>query len=293
MTDFKPMLAGKFKPDKLRFPIIVQAKLDGIRASVVSGKLVTRTLKPVPSHYIRSLLERPEYEGLDGELIVGSPTADDVYRKTVSGVMAEDKRPDFTFYVFDKWDEDDDYRARWRAARSVIVPTDSIITLVGYSQVFDHEGLQNEEARLIELGFEGAILRDPNARYKFGRGSATKQELLKLKRFVDFEAEVIGVEEEMHNANASKTNALGRTERSSHKAGKVGKGTLGALNVRRLSTGVEFKVGTGFSADERLTLWQQRDSLPGKIAKVKAFPIGEKDKPRHPVFLGWRDRRDM
>ena len=33
----------------------------------------------------------------------------------------------------------------------------------------------------------------------------------------------------------------------------------------------------------------QRKGFTGRVAKVKSFPIGVKDKPRHPVFLGWRD----
>src|SRR6201984_1758025 len=103
MTAFKPMLAGKLDPAKLQFPVIIQPKLDGIRATVVGGKLLTRTLKEVPNRHIFNLLSKSEYEGLDGELIVGSPVADDCYRTTVSGVMSSDGEPDFTYNVFDLW----------------------------------------------------------------------------------------------------------------------------------------------------------------------------------------------
>jgi hypothetical protein len=73
------------------------------------------------------------------------------------------------------------------------------------------------------------MLRDPNGPYKFGRSTRKEGYLLKLKRFCDSEAEVIGVVELMHNGNEAKTNALGRTERSTRKAGKTGMGVLGAL----------------------------------------------------------------
>jgi DNA ligase-1 len=299
------MLAGRFVESKLRFPIICQPKLDGIRASVVNGKLVTRTLKPVPNAYTRSLFERPEYEGFDGELIVGEPTAYDCYRKTCSGVMSEAGTPSVTYYLFDVWNKQTPYALRWLAlgaAAKAASPHSgrgpSPLHILTYSTVFDMEGLLNLEADWVGKGYEGVILRDPNTLYKFGRGSATKQELLKLKRYIDFEAEIIGVEEEQHNANEAKTNALGRTERSSAKAGKVGKGTMGKLRVRRLSTGVEFSVGTGFSAAERQWFWDRRGyseagGVVGKIVKIKSFPIGVKDLPRHPVFLGFRDKRDM
>jgi DNA ligase-1 len=114
---------------------------------------------------------------------------------------------------------------------------------------------------------------------------------------VDTEAVVVGVYEEMHNGNEATTNALGRTERSSHQDNKVGKGTLGGLEVRLLhdhagfKAETEFKIGTGFDATMRRDLWVEPPI--GKIAKVKHFSVGAKDKPRHPVFLGWRDERDM
>lgn len=59
----KPMLAGKFPgDDKLRFPLFVQPKLDGIRC-VISGQIaLTRTLKPVPNAEIQAALGRADFE---------------------------------------------------------------------------------------------------------------------------------------------------------------------------------------------------------------------------------------
>lgn len=112
--------------------------------------------------------------------------------------------------------------------------------------------------------------------------------MLKLKRFEDSEAEVLGIEEEMHNANTAETNELGRTKRSTAKAGLVGKGTMGALIVRDVKTGVEFNIGSGFTAHDRTEAWK-----PGELVKYKFFPVGVKDKPRHPVFLGRRSKLDV
>jgi DNA ligase-1 len=72
---------------------------------------------------------------------------------------------------------------------------------------------------------------------------------------------------------------------------------LGALTVIGAPgspfEGEEFNVGGGFDAKERIDLWLVRETLIGRIVKVKHFPIGAADKPRHPIFLGWRDARDM
>jgi ATP-dependent DNA ligase len=296
MTGFKPMLACKADPAKLRFPLYVQPKLDGIRASVVDGKLLTRTLKRVPNREIFSSLSRPEFEGLDGELIVGDPTADDCYRRTSSFVMSESKTGEpWVYYVFDKHDHGGTFAERYQALVKAIDLDEfgGVIQIVPTLTAQDAGELEAIEAVLVDDGHEGAILRQPHSRYKFGRASKTAGELVKLKRFEDAEAEIIGVYEEQHNGNVAVRNALGRTERSTAQAGKVGKGTLGGFYVRDLETGIEFKVGTGFSADERLNFWIDQHDLIGLTVKYKSFKIGVKEKPRHPVFLGFRDRKDM
>lgn len=286
---FKPMLAHSKSPDPatLDYPVLVQPKLDGIRAVVKDGKLLSRSLKPIPNASIRAALEDPAYEGLDGELIVGEATADDCYRRTCSFVMAEDKTGEpWVFYVFDRHD-------------SEAPVEDRVASLVAFGQVVPvttmsagtADELAELEAQYLAAGFEGGIIRTLGSAYKFGR-SGKKGPLLKLKRYIDYEAEVVGVVEEQHNGNEAKTNELGRTERSSHAENKIGKGTLGALTVRALNgphEGVEFKVGTGFTAAGRQVLWDERDWVVGQIAKIKSFPVGTKDKPRHPVWLGWRD----
>lgn len=299
------MLAKDADLAKLKFPLYVQPKLDGIRASMVDGKLVSRTLKPIPNAEIRAALELPEFEGLDGELIVGEPTAEDCYRKTTSFVMSQSKTgADWMYFVFDKHDhggtmaERIEWLERW--AGGIYIGYQRHLSDVAATLVTSAAELEAYEERALVGGWEGIIARTPDAPYKFGRSGKTGP-LLKLKRFEDAEAEIIGVEEEMHNGNVATTNALGRTERSSVQANKTGKGTLGALVVRGLNggfEGVEFKIGTGFDAAQRADLWlawhmpligARATIRPGDVVKYKHFPIGVKDKPRHPVFLGFRD----
>jgi len=132
------------------------------------------------------------------------------------------------------------------------------------------------------------MLRHQNGPYKHGRSTEREGWLLKLKRFDDSEAVILSAYELMHNANEATQNELGYTERSSHKAGMVGKGVLGGLSVRDVYSGVEFDIGTGFDQATREALWKQRDQLPEQVIKYKFFASGVKDKPRFPVFLGFR-----
>ena len=64
-------------------------KLDGIRCLGHDGKAYSRKGILIPNAYVQEAFATGDYDGFDGELIVGEPNADDVYRKTFSGVMSE------------------------------------------------------------------------------------------------------------------------------------------------------------------------------------------------------------
>lgn len=285
---FKPMLATDADLTKLRFPLLASPKLDGVRAVVRGGVVYSRSNKPIPNKYVQELFSR--YEHFDGELIVGLPHSKTVYRDTVSHVMSNDKRDfDVKFYVFDHvQDLGIPYLQR---IKQLYASNDGRVKPHNKLHIHGFEALVDYEEQCLEVGYEGLILRDPNAPYKCGRSTVKEGYLLKLKRFVDAEATVIGFEERMHNGNEATTNELGRTKRSSHQAGKSGRGDLGAL-VCRTADGVEFNIGTGFTDSDRAAVWNGRDQFLGKLAKYKFFPVGQKEAPRHPVFLGWRDRSD-
>jgi DNA ligase-1 len=290
----KPQLASPANLDTLTYPVFASPKLDGIRAVVFRGKLLSRTLKEIPSRHIFGMFSSPAFEGLDGELIVGPVTSPTCYRDTVSGVMADSKTPDFIYHVFDLWNSTDEFFERRKQLEDHdLAATHKHIRFVSHTMIEDRSQLDEYEAAQVALGHEGVMLNDPHALYKFGRATAIGGQLLKVKRFTDFESIVIGFEEEMFNGNEAETNELGRTKRSTAKEGLVGKNTLGALRVRDVKTDIEFKIGTGFSAAERQTYWADRESLIGKLAKYKSFEVGVKIAPRHPVFLGFRSNLDL
>ena len=283
---FKCMLATDADLDKLRFPLLASAKLDGVRAVVRDGVVFSRSNKPIPNAHVQKLFGK--YTHFDGELIVGDPTSKTCYRDTVSGVMSVDGEPDVKLYVFDHVGEPShiyNFRAERLTESKHVIVHEQVMCLT-------LEDILKYEEQCLDAGYEGLILRDPHAPYKQGRSTVKEGYLLKLKRFVDDEATVIGFEERMHNGNVATVNELGRTARSSHKENKSGRGDLGALLLRH-SSGIEFSCGTGFTDSERGEIWANRARYLGQLAKYKHFPVGAKDLPRHPVFLGWRDRRDL
>lgn len=293
MSDFKPMLADAAKkPSDIRFPCWASPKLDGIRAVVINGVLLSRNLKPIPNKHLQSIFGKKMFDGLDGELIFGDPCRPTAFRDTSSAVMSIEGKPAVVFYVFDtfSWPEDLYVDRAKRLKEKVLNANFQLWPSTEMSEIAQ---LDDFEGECLKLGFEGVMLRRPDGPYKFGRSTLREGYLLKLKRFEDGEALVLGFEELMHNGNEAKKDELGRTKRSTHKAGKTGLGVLGAFLVRDVKTGVEFSIGSGMTAADREHFWQARASLMGKFVKYRFFPTGSKDKPRFPVFAGFRDKIDL
>ena len=280
----KPMLAAAATIDDVVAalaigPMIATRKIDGIRCLIIDGVAVSRKLIPIPNKHVQNMIGRGVFNNLDGELICRGD-----YSDVQSQIMSVDKMPDFTFCVFDDFsDLTMAYETRIkRLARRVDVDDveTSVITDLADFLAFEQAVLKN--------GYEGVILRDPKARYKFGRSTIRERGMLKIKRMEDSEAVIIGTVPLYHNQNEALKDNLGRTKRSSAKAGKVESDVMGALSVRDIKTGVEFEIGTGFSAEDRAKDWPI-----GSIVTYRFMPHGTKDKPRHPSFKGIRNPKDM
>lgn len=296
---FQPMLASPVDFSKVVYPVLVSPKLDGIRCLVRGAVALTRSLKPIPNTYIQSILGHEELNGFDGEIIVGDPTDKNCYQATSSGVMSHDGEPQFMFYVFDFITSDLNvpyHERRYQLSESCLkldAATRKFIAVVMDTIAGSLNRVEAIETNLLSNGYEGVMIRRGDAPYKMGRSTAKENYLTKLKRFSDGEATILGAECLMSNQNEAGTDALGHTERSTNAAGLVPQDTLGNLLVKDLASGVEFSIGSGFTADQRNALWKARDTLPGQIVKYKFFAIGVVDKPRFPTYLGFRDTSDM
>jgi len=297
----RPMLATHAPEDleSLRFPLIASPKLDGLRAIIKDGIVLSRTLKPIRNRHVQRLLGKPEFNGLDGELIVGSPTDPNCMQHTTSGVMSFDGEPDVKYYIFDDWrGPKEAFVQRRNRLLNEVDWKNSILVNHHHEYVMTVTGLEVLEESILSGGYEGLILRDPLGPYKFGRSTLREGFMLKLKRFAQDEAVVIGTEELMHNLNEAEMDERGYTKRSTAAANKIGSGKLGALVCRLLLDGqpteIIFKIGTGLSDNDRIQLWRVREQLPGRISTFKHFKqTGVLNAPRHPVFHSFRAREDL
>ena len=298
----RPILAATIDPlndpevfKKLKFPYLASPKLDGIRA-VAGGKdfgLYSRKAIQLPSNQAQRLYGH--LLGLDGELIVGLPTDMNVYNTTQSHVMSQNKNaivnglPNLYYYLFDRWFYDGKLVTHLPFYRRLeLLPSDNYLRPVPHIMIYDLEDLLKFETKCLEEGYEGIMLRDPNGLYKEGRSTFNQNYLFKLKRFVEFEALVVGFEEQQTNTNEKVKDALGLSKRSTAQANMIPANTLGKLLVEYQGDVIE--VGCGcMTAVERKTYWNNPDLILRKEIVVRHFQVGlDGYKPRFPRFVGFR-----
>lgn len=286
---FRPMLAENADVNLIRYPVLVTHKFDGVRLIVKEDKCLTRTGKELPNKYItKTLLEICNTDSgfYDGELIAGN------FQETTSAVMSIDGEPVFTYNIFDYvTNVNKPYSERVKEL-STIAEND-IVKLVIPTVVNSHDELMRAMDNCINDGYEGVVFRSLYSPYKFGRSTVKEGHMLKLKRFKDSEAVIISIEELMHNTNEAKYDVLGYTDRSTCKDGMEPGHTMGALKVRNIKTNVEFSIGSGFTQAQRDEIWKNREKYINSIVKYKYQEEGEKDKPRFPVFIGFRSDLDI
>lgn len=232
-------------------------KLDGMRCLWDGTNLYSRNhnLIHAPGFFTTNL---PKGIALDGELFVGRGE----FQECMS--IVKQTKPDehdwkrVTFCVFDAPICEGDFDTRLKAARDALSNTDtSIAKVLPQIECRGKAHVLEEFARIRKQNGEGIILRKANAPYRKGRTS----DLLKYKEFLDAEARVIGYQD-------------GKGKHS---------GRMGALICEMIdSSGAEFKVGTGFSDDERE--WDQCPSI-GSLITYRYFELTDDGKPRHPTFV--------
>jgi DNA ligase-1 len=280
--------------DSLNYPLLGTPKLDGIRSVKQGGRALSSSFKDIPNLYVQKKM-KPLPEGLDGELIVNA----DSFNQVQSGIMSEDGEPDFQFYVFDYVSVSltQPYQDRIEALKKLSLPSFCIKLIP--TVLNNKEELIAYEKKCLDEGYEGIMVRSPDGPYKCGKATVNQGWLLKVKRFKDSEAVIIGFEEQQENTNEKTVNELGKSTRSKHKAGMVLKNTLGKFLVREVGEtpwkGREFAIGTGEGLGIKLRqeVWDNKDKYLGKIVTYKYQEYGIKELPRLPIWKSFRDPRDM
>lgn len=280
MGKVKPLLAVKADMDNIQFPALATPKLDGIRCLMVDGVAMSRTMKPIPNLHIQEQLKG--LHGLDGELMV-----DGDYNAVQSAVMRREGTPKFTYCVFDSFVLGGGYGDRVKGLMycPTLNPHIEVIAPVLLSSLGE---LDEYTDNCLSLGYEGVMIRAPNGPYKFGRSTVKEGILLKVKRFLDDEATLVGFTEKLHNGNELGVNELGYAKRSSCKGNLIPAGTAGACTLNW--NGVEFSVGFGPGITDAVKLdwWNRRSELEGQRVTFRYQELSKEGIPRFGKVVGFR-----
>lgn len=286
LTEFHCMLASPFEAKKCKFPAAIEPKYDGMRVlafvdlqdgvSEPTVDFFTRTGKPVDSlsdalkaelvslakawwagTRIRSLV-------FDGE-VMGDDFKETMERARRKSEVFESAR----YFVFDALSRDAynalsngevtmGYKAR-RACLSeafepfdfkfVQLPESYLVSSVAEAQIYYNS--------FRDLGYEGAILKALDGIYRPKR----HVEWMKLKAEETEDLEIVGYEPG---------------------EGKFAH-TLGAIIVNR--NGVQVRVGTGLTDDDRAMFWLNQAMYIGKLIEVQYQEVTPDGSLRHPRFV--------
>lgn len=287
----RPMLAETISEENsqmIRYPVYGSPKFDGFRAFVQHGVMYSRSAKPIPNPEVQAMFRN--LHGYDGELIVGQPWDVNCFGQTSRIVTSKTALVAGTvrYFVFDRWDLGQEY---FVTRLSLIDP----VYRVTHHLLRNAQEVLAYEAKMLAEGYEGIILRNPHAPYKFGRSTMSDQGMMKLKRFADYEGMVTDVEEMYRNTNPAKVDAQGYMDRGSKQEGMVPAGCLGNLVLDY--QGQVIRVGQGFTQEMREELWKKPPI--GQLAKFKCPPGGKPVSQggtglRPPyVFVGFRSELDV
>jgi DNA ligase-1 len=273
---FEVSLAQKFEEKRIKdMPyVFVEPKLDGIRCFAVvengsallfarSGKLITNFDETIG--YALSCLGDGCYDGeLMGEDFISLMRQ--AYRKenvdTDSTYLAL-----FDYLPLDEWKSGQasmSCEARYLHLRNVVGTQNNHVSVIERHKVeASYAPIKELHNQFVTQGFEGAMIKDPAAAYKFGRG----YEVMKMKDFHDVDLTIDGLDE-----------GTGRH-----------KGRLGAVVVDY--KGTEVKVGSGFSDELREQVWNDPVGFIGRMIEVRYQEVTPDGSLRFPTFVCFRNDR--
>jgi len=273
---FDVALAQKFEMKRIKgSQTFIEPKLDGIRCLAIvenrvaklytrAGKLITNFDDTVGKDL--SLLNDGCY---DGEIMSTDFTElmRQVYRKENKDVS------DVYFGLFDyipikEWKSKTSKTPAWRryetlSCRLQLAKT-SHLKLVERRRIkSDYDEIKRIHDEYVTQGYEGAMLKDIQAFYCFGRDWS----VMKFKAFFDADVPIIGMQE-----------GTGKHE-----------GKLGSFLVDY--KGVNVSVGSGLTDDLREQLWQEPDEHIGRIIEVRYQEETPDGSLRFPTFVCFRNDR--
>lgn len=256
----------KWKP-----PFIVQPKYDGIRCRAIPIQTgptgneylllssEENVIYSVP-HINETLSSLHLNAELDGELYYHGLSFEEIVSITSRTVNLHPNHKRIQFHIFDIINGEPQMRRQLlvEALRGL----SPFLPIAPFWLCESLDDVLFAYDQVINLGYEGIIVRNVNAPYERKRSTM----VMKFKPKKSDTYEIVGVTEEIDKDG-------------------VPKNSLGAL-VCRGTDGTLFQVGSGFTRDLRNDLWSRAEVLKGKHVKVQYQHLTSgKGVPRFPIFI--------
>lgn len=229
----------------------ISEKYDGQRGYWDGRKLWTRQGNAIhaPDYF---LAELPKDIALDGELWMGRGKFEETI-STVGAQTPDDRWKKVRFMIFDAPQAEGTFERRTEFVRATLPKGNQFVVPVPQYRCEGTKHLLAERDRVVALGGEGLMLRQPESAYETRRSPT----LLKVKPHDDAEATVVA-----HTPGKGRFSKL-----------------LGSLRVRT-EDGREFSVGTGFTDAQRAA-----PPAVGTVITYRFRGLTKNGLPRFPSFL--------
>lgn len=306
---FKPMLATDIEINKLRLPVYVSTKLEGVRVEFTPSGMKPRSLKTFGNqlHLKKRFIELEQYAKSNGIFLEG-----EIYRhgwtfNRISSACRGYGNKDveqLEVHLFDAY-----LPGRNLVFSQRILHIQAFVQKMRLDHKYhymeanqelylNHDEIQIRYESDLQAGFEGLCFKDPNGTYKGGTGGPNRstkneQKFLRIKDQKTWDGKVINIIERMENLVPSHTNELGYLAKTQDKDLKMptGLAAVAVVQCEDFDEPIRVTLSKGLTDFDREEIWEWKETYIGKHLEFLGIPV-KGMKPRSPRFLRWRNDLD-
>lgn len=288
---FTPMLAYNKDYDlsKIKYPVYVQRKYNGIRCMIIAGHPFTRSWQPIENTFvnkmIRELYSRCGSWYIDCELSLFGPDdgKEDFHEnESFFSTRITDSRKFYT-YMFDSlqlgtpgmlvtpyYVRDDNVQT----LNASYIKMHELCSTQSIERVLIHNAGQLEDYAESNQHWEGLVIRSTHGRYKMGRSTFNEGYMLKYVPWHYAEGSVCGVKEEREQMAYASTRGLD------------GKGRAGSVQVTCPDLCKDKFYVSGLTDELKAWFWENRERMSPDDCRIRfRYKRLGKTRPLSPQFV--------
>ena len=258
------------KKKLVKYPCLVQPKLDGVRCITIGNELYSRNGFPFPTfdHIKAELPKNTDNLMLDGELYTMDINFEEISGLTKRVNLSKEDQENLLkieYCVFDYIDAHTPMEERLKKLNKFFENNKDMkfIKQVITEECNSESEIEKYLEKYVKMGYEGLIIRNKDAGYDINKRSVNLQ---KLKRYKDEEFEIID-----------------------YLKPDYGKEKGCVVWVCKTKDGKKFNVRPLGSFEDRKVWYENGKDFIGKMITVKYQELTHDGRPRFPVGIAIRD----